>query len=113
MTSYQGADIYCGLIIPRKVDIRVVRETGHVLAYHHTRPHWPVHIIVTPKKHVASLLEMGEEPASLAKELFEVLSDVARQIRDNEGACRIITNLGGYQDSKHLHLHVVSGKQLD
>jgi len=55
---------------------------------------------------------MAAEPPNLAKELFEVLSGVAAQVRDDKGACRIITNLGSYQDSKHLHLHIVSGKQL-
>jgi len=113
MTFYQGTDIYCDPIIPKKVDLKIVRETDNILAYHHTKPHWPVHIVVTPKKHVASLLEMADEPASLAEELFQVLSAVAKQVRDEEGACRIITNLGDYQDSKHLHLHVISGKPLE
>ena len=110
MTHYEGNDIYCDLIIPRKIDIKIVTETDNVLAYHHTKPHWPVHIVVTPKKHVASLLEMSEESSDLAKEIFQVLSEVAKQVRDKEGACRIVTNLGEYQDSKHLHLHVSSGK---
>lgn len=112
MSTYEGNDIYCDLIIPRKIDIKLVKETDNVIAFHHTNPHWPVHIIVTPKKHVASLLEMSEESRDLASELFEVISEVARQVMDEEGACRIVTNLGKYQDSKHLHFHVSSGKPL-
>lgn len=112
MNPYQGNDIYCDLIIPRKIDITIVKETENVLAYHHTKPFWPVHIVVTPKKHVASLLEMSDESPSLAQEIFAVLTEVATQVKEQQGACRIITNLGDYQDSKHLHLHVSSGKPL-
>jgi histidine triad (HIT) family protein len=110
--QYDGNDIYCDLIIPGEIDIKIVKETDNVLAYHHTKPHWPVHIVVTPKKHVASILEMSDESNELAQEIFSVLTEVAKQVKDNEGACRIVTNLGDYQDSKHLHFHVASGKPL-
>lgn len=109
MTEYTGNDIYCDLIIPRKVDITVVKETENVLAFHHTRPFWPVHIVVTPKAHVASLLELEGD---LASELLDVLKEVARTVNDQEGSARILTNLGEYQDSKHLHIHVASGPKL-
>lgn len=109
MTEYTGNDIYCDLIIPRKRDIQVVTETEHVLAYYHTRPHWPVHIVVTCKQHVPSLLELDE---ALGKELLGVVKTVAKRVRDEQGACRVLTNLGDYQDSKHLHIHIGSGEPL-
>lgn len=107
--NYQGTDIYCDLIIPRKLDIQVVQETGTILAYCHTHPFWPVHIAVTPKQHVLSLLELDNE---LGKDLLAVVQQVARQVTEEHGSCRILTNLGEYQDSKHLHVHVSSGKAL-
>ncbi len=105
-----GNDIYCDLIIPRSIPIGVVQETENILAYRHTRPHWPVHIVVTPKRHVDSLLTL--EPSEVAKELLEVVQEVATDVTREHGACRILTNLGEYQDSKHLHIHVSSGKPL-
>ena len=108
-TPYTGTDIYCDLIIPRIVDIRIVKETDNVLAYYHTKPYWPVHIVVTPKIHVNSLLELSDQ---LALELLAVIKEVAKQVNENEGACRVLTNLGEYQDSKHLHLHISSGQPL-
>lgn len=107
MPDYTGDDIYCDLIIPRKISIEVVKETHSVLAYHHTKPHWPVHIVVTPKKHVDSLLELDED---LAIDLLKVVKDIAADIKLRYGACRVLTNLGEYQDSKHLHIHISSGK---
>lgn len=109
MSEYTGNDIYCDLIIPRRADIKVVKETENVLAFYHTKPFWPVHIVVTPKVHVASLLELEGE---LAAELLIVLKEVARQVNDDEGSVRVLTNLGDYQDSKHLHIHVASGTRL-
>lgn len=109
MTGYQGNDIYCDLIIPRKIDINIVKETDNILAYHHTKPFWPTHIVVTPKTHVDSLLEIEGD---LAKELFTVVKEVASLVKDQQGAARVITNLGEYQDSKHLHVHISSGEKL-
>lgn len=109
MTRYTGNDIYCDLIIPREVAITVVKETENILAFHHTRPYWPTHIVVTPKAHVASLLELEDD---LAKELLSVLKEVSGAVNDKEGSAQILTNLGEYQDSKHLHIHVASGAKL-
>ena len=77
--QYEGNDIYCDLIIPRKIDINIVKETENVLAYHHTRPHWPGHIVVTPKKHVSSILEMSQESESLGRELFSIVTEIANR----------------------------------
>lgn len=109
MTGYTGSDIYCDLIIPRKVDIEVVKETDTILAYYHTKPFWPTHIVVMPKVHVDSLLEL-ESP--LAEELLAIVQEVAREVKDREGAVRVQTNLGEYQDSRHLHVHVSSGQPM-
>ncbi|MGB4957273.1 MAG: HIT family protein [Candidatus Saccharimonas sp.] len=109
MTGYTGSDIYCDRIIPRKVDIGVIKETDTILAYYHTKPFWPTHIVVTPKAHVDSLLEL-ESP--LTEQLLAVVQEVAREIKDREGAVRVQTNLGEYEDSKYLHVHVSSGSPL-
>lgn len=42
--------------------------------------------------------------------LFKVVQQVARRVEDTEGAAAVLTNLGDYQDSKHLHIHIHSGE---
>lgn len=108
-TDYTGSDIYCDLIIPRKIDVEIAKETDTILAFYHTKPFWPTHIVVTPKVHVDSLLEL-ESP--LAEELLVIVQEVAREVKDREGAVRVQTNLGEYQDSRHLHVHVSSGQPM-
>jgi histidine triad (HIT) family protein len=46
-------------------------------------------------------------------ELMGVIKKVATMVTEEHGACRVITNLGNYQESKHLHWHLVSGKPLN
>ena len=53
-------DFYCDEVLSGRTEVRVVRETDNVLAYHHTRPFWPVHIVVIPKRHISSLLTIEE-----------------------------------------------------
>ena len=105
-------DFYCDEVLSGKTEVRVVRETDNVLAYHHTRPFWSAHVVVIPKRHVSSLLTLEESDSALLLELIGVVREVAQQIVSAHGACRVLTNLGEYQDSKHLHWHVCSGDPL-
>ena len=105
-------DFYCEEVLSGRLQVDVVRETDEVLAYHHTRPFWPVHIVVIPKAHVPSLLDLGTADPEILTALLDVVRDVAAEIRDAHGAARVLTNVGAYQDSKHLHFHVNSGDPL-
>ena len=105
-------DFYCEQVISRKIAVKKVLETENILAYHHTKPFWETHIVVIPKKHIASLLTLEKADEPIFLELFEVIRQVADQIVKEKGAARVLTNLGTYQDSKHLHFHVNSGEQL-
>jgi histidine triad (HIT) family protein len=107
-----GDDFYCDEVLSGKTQVSKVLETENVLAYHHTRPFWNVHIVVIPKKHISSLLTLEEEENALLLEIFSVIRQIASQVVKEHGACRVLTNLGKYQESKHLHWHINSGKQL-
>jgi histidine triad (HIT) family protein len=105
-------DFYCDEALSGRTPIRVVMETADVLAFHHTRPFWPVHIVVIPKKHVPSLVDLGENGEELLAKVMAAVRQIAAQVLAEHGACRVLTNLGRYQDSKHLHFHVNSGAPL-
>jgi histidine triad (HIT) family protein len=105
-------DFYCEQVLSGKTPVETVLETDNVLAYRHTRPFWETHIVVIPKRHISSILtlEKSDEPTLL--EIFEVIKKVAAQVTEEKGAARVLTNLGDYQESKHLHFHINSGKQI-
>ena len=104
-------DFYCDEVLSGRVRVEKVMETVRVLAFHHTRPSYPAHIVVIPKQHFASLLDLGPADDALLVEMMSVVREVSATILAEHGACRVITNLGTYQDSKHLHWHIISGEQ--
>jgi histidine triad (HIT) family protein len=112
-SKYVGDDFYCDRVLNGRVEINTVLETEDVLAFHHTRPFWPVHIVVIPKLHIPSLIDMGTGGEELLLQIMSVVRKVAADVTEEEGACRVLTNLGSYQDSKHLHFHVCSGEKID
>ncbi|KXK06947.1 MAG: histidine triad (HIT) protein [Acidobacteria bacterium OLB17] len=105
-------DFYCDFALSGKAEIDRVLETDTVLAFHHTRPFWETHIVVVPKRHIDSLLTIIPDDEKLLVELIEAVNTVAGKVVAERGAARVITNLGRYQDSKHLHFHVCSGEKI-
>jgi len=110
--EYRGSDFYCDVALPGSGSLDVVHEDAQVLAYHHTRPFWPTHIVVVPKRHLASFTTVGAEDEADLRALLAVVQRVARDVEVAEGAAGVLTNLGTYQDSKHLHVHVYAGDPL-
>lgn len=103
-------DFYCDEVLSGKTSVEKVYETANVLAFYHTRPFWETHIVVIPKTHVGSLLTIDD--SDLLLELLDVVKRVAADVVKLKGAARVLTNLGDYQDSKHLHFHIYSGDRV-
>lgn len=104
-------DIYCQQIIPGKLKVDILFETDHVMAFHHTKPYWEQHVVIIPKTHIESLSNYSNNPI-LNKDFFEAIRFITKMFEDNYGGCRISSNVGNYQTSKHLHWYVHQGKRL-
>jgi histidine triad (HIT) family protein len=113
--SFEGStvsdDYYCDSILSGRVPVQVLAETANVLAFHHVFRSWETHVVVIPKRHVRSLMEL-DDPGLLA-EMFQVLVGIIQQQGFAESNYKVIVNGGSYQSNKHLHIHLVSGKPLD
>ncbi|GAA1484652.1 HIT domain-containing protein [Brachybacterium fresconis] len=107
--AYSGTDFYCDVAIPDPGALEVVHLDERVLAFHHTRPFWQVHLVVVPRRHIASLTAAGREDEADLRALIRVIQQVAAEVECKHGAAAVLTNLGDYQDSKHLHVHIHSG----
>ena len=97
-------------IVRGEIPAAKVFEDDLVLAFKDIQPQRPVHVLVIPKKHINSLLTLADN--GLLLEIFAIIKQVAAQVVAEHGACRVITNIGNYQDSKHLHWHVIFGSPL-
>lgn len=111
-TTYTGEDFYCDVALKGVLALKKEYESEAVLAYHHTRPFWPVHIVVIPKKHISSFVTLSADDMPIFLEMVEVMKTLAAKVTTEHGTARVLTNLGRYQDSKHLHFHVSSGEPL-
>lgn len=103
-------DFYCEEVLSGRTPVDVVAESERALAFRHTRPAYPVHIVVIPRAHIPSLLEL--EDGTLTAELVAIVRRVAREVLQERGSCRIVANLGAYQESEHMHWHVLSGDPI-
>lgn len=108
--TYAGQDFYCDMALSGKVDLNIVYEDDDVLAFHHTKPFWPVHIVVIPKRHTPSFTNLDGLSDNALLHLIHIVRQIAANVEQQHGCARVLTNLGEYQDSKHLHFHVNSGE---
>jgi histidine triad (HIT) family protein len=110
------ACVFCR-ILAGEIPATFVHEEEHVVAFRDVQPVAPVHVLVVPRRHVGSILDLGgESDAPLAARLVAVAGAVARAegLAEPGRGFRVVTNIGrdGGQSVDHLHLHVLGGRAL-
>lgn len=105
--------IFCK-IIKREIPASIVYEDEQIIAFKDIQPAAPIHILVIPKKHIASLVELNEEDELLIGKIYTVINKVAEAQGVKEKGYRVIVNCGkeGGQEVGHLHFHLLAGKKL-
>lgn len=106
----ETSDFYCDFVLNNKIQVQKEIETDNVLAFHHTKPSWTTHIVIVPKAHITELADVVD--MSIVKEIFEVIQRLVLKYELNKKNFRVVTNGGDFQDSKHLHFHLLSGEKL-
>ncbi len=90
----------------------VVYEDDQVLAFRDINPQAPVHILIIPKKHIATLNDLDDQ--SLAGSLLLTASHIAAQEGISDEGYRTVFNCNqqGGQEVYHIHLHLLGGRQM-
>lgn len=103
--------IFCK-ISTGEIPVNVVYENHDVLAFEDANPQAPVHVLVIPKKHFDSIAEDVDDETILA--LMKGVREVVQRKQLNDEGFRLVTNAGkrAGQTVEHLHIHILSGKQL-
>ena len=93
---------------------RKVYEDAEVVAFDDINPMAPVHVIIIPKKHIPTILDVTKTDVSSIGSLFTAAQEVARIKGINERGFRVVINCNkeGGQVIFHLHMHVLGGKKL-
>ena len=99
-------------IIDRQIPADIVHEDERCLAFRDIEPAAPLHVLVVPKKPIASLAAASTDDALLLGHLLVVAADVAR--REGHEAFRTVLNTGeaAGQTVFHLHVHVLAGREM-
>lgn len=101
--------IFCK-IIRGEIPSQKVYEDDDVFAFRDIRPLAPVHFMIVPKEHVASLYEAGMAQHRALGRMLALAGELARKEGAGDGF-RVIINTGrvGHQEVYHLHMHVIGG----
>jgi histidine triad (HIT) family protein len=95
-----------------EIPARIVHQDAEVVAFHDISPQAPTHVLVIPRRHVASLAETGGGDQALLGRMLGVAADIARA--EGLASWRLVTNCGSEagQSVFHLHLHLLGGRRF-
>lgn len=107
--SHDPNCIFCK-IVAGQIPARKAYEDEHLLAFHDINPWAPVHLLIIPKLHLASLVEVGPQHAELMGRMLVLAPQLMREQGVTNGY-RTVINTGhdGGQEVYHLHMHVMGG----
>lgn len=102
--------VFCK-IVRGELPSRTVYEDDEVVAFHDVRPQAPTHVLVVPKRHVASIREADD---ALLGTLFARVRDLAKELETEGRGFRLVVNTGpeGGQTVPHLHVHILAGRSF-
>jgi histidine triad (HIT) family protein len=102
-------------IVQKQIPATVVEESENTLAFRDINPRAPVHVLVIPKPHIPSLLELKPEHAAVLTEIHQMIQRVARKEKVDATGFRVVVNNGkdSGQAVSHIHYHVLGGRGLN
>ena len=100
------------MIAKGEIPSKVAYEDNQVLAFHDIDPKAPVHVLIIPKKHYSSILDVSEGESGILAHMFLVANRLAHELGVADSGFRLVVNTGkdGGQSVPHLHLHLTGGR---
>ncbi len=101
-------------IINKELDSKLVHEDEQLVAFHDIKPQAPQHVLIVPRKHIATINDLTEEDTKLVGHMVQVAKQLAQQLGCAEAGYRTLFNCNkaGGQDVYHIHLHLLGGRQF-
>ena len=114
MTSPSVSDCLFCRIVRKEIPAKILFENERVLAFEDIRPKAPVHVLVIPKDHFASLNDAPDGAEALLGEILLRAREIAREKGIGESGYRIVLNTArdSGQEVFHIHFHILGGRRL-
>jgi len=97
------------------IPAEILHDDDLVLAIRDIAPRAPTHVLLIPRRHIASAADLTEADGPLLGRLFAVAAELARTAAIADGGYRLVSNVGrwGGQTVDHLHVHLMGGRPFD
>jgi histidine triad (HIT) family protein len=104
--------IFCK-IADKEIPANVIYEDSRILCFHDINPQAPVHVLMIPKKHIASMDDVREEDVELMGYMVEKIKEIAKTLGLQNGY-RVVNNCGedGMQQVMHFHYHILGKRKM-
>lgn len=105
--------LFCKLA-KSEINSDIVYEDDEVIAFRDIHPQAPCHILVIPRRHIATLNDANPEDATLMGKLTLTAQRVAKELGVAEDGYRLVMNCNGHggQTVFHIHLHLLAGRSM-
>jgi histidine triad (HIT) family protein len=102
-------------IVAREISADIVYETDEVIAFRDITPKAPTHILIVPKKPIATINDLSEQDAHLIGKIALVAKEIAKQEKIEQNGYRLVFNCNkdGGQSVYHIHCHLLGGRQME
>jgi histidine triad (HIT) family protein len=106
--------LFCRIVVG-EIPATKVHEDDQIIAIRDIAPRAPTHILLIPRRHVASALDLTEADSPLVGHMFAIAADLARSEGIAEAGYRLVSNVGrwGGQSVDHLHVHLMGGRSFE
>ena len=107
-----GDCVFCK-IAEKEIPSNIVYEDDQIICFHDLEPQAPVHVLIIPKKHIASMDDVSADDRQLMGYIMTKVKEIA-EILGLENGYRIVNNCGedGFQTVKHLHFHLLGKRKM-
>ena len=103
-----------GKIVRKEIPADIVYEDEDVLAFNDLAPQAPIHVLIIPKKEIATINHIEAEDAELMGKLFLAAQKIAKKLGVADDGYRLVFNCNedGGQTVYHIHMHFLAGRAL-
>ena len=107
-----GDCVFCK-IAEKEIPSNIVYEDDQIICFHDLEPQAPVHVLIIPKKHIASMDDVSADDQQLMGYIMTKVQEIAKTL-GLENGYRLVNNCGedGFQTVKHLHFHLLGKRKM-
>jgi histidine triad (HIT) family protein len=97
-----------------EIPSKIVYQDEHVVAFEDINPQAPVHILLIPRQHIASMTDITLDNGPVLAQIFTAAQKIAHQMKIDESGYRFVSNVGpdAGQSVFHMHFHLLGGRRF-